>query len=78
MMFVDIAVPRDIDPDIRQLANAHVFDIDDLQALAEDNIRERRSRAGRNPSSRRRSTLFAVVAIAGCRANHLGAKAAGR
>ena len=45
MMFVDIAVPRDIDPDIRQLANAHVFDIDDLQALAEDNIRERRRRS---------------------------------
>ena len=41
MMFVDIAVPRDIDPEIRNLANAHLFDIDDLQSLAEDNIRER-------------------------------------
>jgi glutamyl-tRNA reductase len=41
MMFIDIAVPRDVDPEIRNLANAHLFDIDDLQSLAEDNIRER-------------------------------------
>ncbi|MEX2237179.1 MAG: glutamyl-tRNA reductase [Dehalococcoidia bacterium] len=41
MLFIDIAVPRDIDPRIKALPHVHLFDIDDLQALARDNIRER-------------------------------------
>ena len=41
VLFIDIAVPRDIDPAIKGLPNAHLYDIDDLQELARDNIRER-------------------------------------
>lgn len=32
MVFIDIAVPRDVDPGVRQLPNVHYFDIDDLAA----------------------------------------------
>jgi glutamyl-tRNA reductase len=41
ILFIDIAVPRDIDPSIRELPNAHLYDIDDLDGLVLDNVRER-------------------------------------
>ncbi|MBE9536260.1 MAG: glutamyl-tRNA reductase, partial [Proteobacteria bacterium] len=41
MFFIDIAVPRDIDPAINDLDNAYLYDIDDLQGVVETNIKER-------------------------------------
>jgi glutamyl-tRNA reductase len=41
ILFIDIAVPRDIDPAIRDLPNAHLYDIDDLDALVQGNVRQR-------------------------------------
>jgi glutamyl-tRNA reductase len=41
MFFIDIAVPRDIDPAINDLDNAYLYDIDDLQGVVEVNIKER-------------------------------------
>src|SRR5947208_1656988 len=35
MFFVDIAVPRDIDPAVNELNNAFVYDIDDLQQVVD-------------------------------------------
>ena len=32
MFFIDIAVPRDIDPDINDVDNVYVYDVDDLKA----------------------------------------------
>ncbi len=32
LVLIDIAVPRDIDPDVRNIANVHCHDIDDLQS----------------------------------------------
>ena len=41
VFLIDIAVPRDIDPRVRQLENAHLYDIDDLETVSEANRRER-------------------------------------
>jgi glutamyl-tRNA reductase len=45
IFFVDIAVPRDIDPAVNDLDNAFVYDIDDLQHVIEANIQQRRREA---------------------------------
>ena len=45
IFLVDIAVPRDIDPAINSVDNMFVYDIDDLQQVAEANLRERRREA---------------------------------
>jgi glutamyl-tRNA reductase len=47
LFFIDIAVPRDIDPAINQLDNAYVYDIDDLKGVIEDNIADRRKEAAK-------------------------------
>jgi glutamyl-tRNA reductase len=41
LFFIDIAVPRDIDPEINKLPNAYVYDIDDLKIVVEENIEDR-------------------------------------
>ncbi len=45
IFFIDIAVPRDIDPKINELDNAYVYDIDDLQAVVEENRLKREKEA---------------------------------
>jgi glutamyl-tRNA reductase len=45
IFFIDIAVPRDIDPAINTLNNAYVYDIDDLKDVVEENIEDRNSEA---------------------------------
>ncbi len=47
IFLVDIAVPRDIDPEINTIDNMFVYDIDDLQQVAEANLRERQREADR-------------------------------
>ena len=42
ILFVDIAVPRDVDPKVADLDNVFVYDVDDLEAVLEVN-RENRS-----------------------------------
>nr|WP_320189749.1 glutamyl-tRNA reductase [uncultured Desulfobacter sp.] len=41
LFFIDIAVPRDIDPRINKISNAYVYDIDDLRNIVETNISQR-------------------------------------
>lgn len=41
MFFVDIAVPRDIDPEINRISNSYVYDIDDLKGVINENIQDR-------------------------------------
>ncbi len=41
LFFIDIAVPRDIDPEINRLANVYVYDIDDLKDVIEENVKDR-------------------------------------
>ncbi|MDQ7031477.1 MAG: glutamyl-tRNA reductase [Desulfonauticus sp.] len=45
MFFIDIAVPRDIDPDVNQLENIFLYDIDDLKEVVEENIASRQEEA---------------------------------
>jgi glutamyl-tRNA reductase len=45
VFFIDIAVPRDIDPAINRLNNAYVYDIDDLKGVIDENIEDRNREA---------------------------------
>ena len=47
MFFIDIAVPRDIDPLVNEIDNAFLYDIDDLQQVIDTNVKERMSEATR-------------------------------
>ena len=45
LFFIDIAVPRDIDPEINRISNVYVYDIDDLKNAIQENIEERKQEA---------------------------------
>ncbi len=45
--FIDISVPRNVDPRIGELPNTFVFDVDDLESVITSNIREREREAER-------------------------------
>jgi glutamyl-tRNA reductase len=45
IFFIDIAVPRDIDPRVNRLSNSYVYDIDDLQGVIDENIEDRQKEA---------------------------------
>lgn len=47
MFFIDIAVPRDIDPDVNQLDNVYLYDIDDLKEVVEENMSQRQDEASK-------------------------------
>lgn len=42
LLLIDIAVPRDIEPEVNFLENVYLYNIDDLQALADDYLKQRR------------------------------------
>lgn len=45
LFLIDIAVPRDVDPGVAKLTGVFLYDLDDLKAVAEANLRERRKEA---------------------------------
>lgn len=45
MFFIDIAVPRDIDPKVNELENVYLYNTDDLQGIVEYNLRQRAAEA---------------------------------
>ncbi len=47
MFFIDIAVPRDIDPAVNQVENVYAYDIDDLEGVVEANIKTRSKEAAK-------------------------------
>ena len=47
LVFIDIAVPRDVDPEVRRLNNVHYFDIDDLAARLNGALSERQQEVPR-------------------------------
>jgi glutamyl-tRNA reductase len=47
LFFIDIAVPRDIDPQVNTIDNVYLYNIDDLQEVAETNIKDRQQEAYR-------------------------------
>lgn len=47
MFFIDIAVPRDIDPTVNQVENVYAYDVDDLEGVVEANIKTRSKEAAK-------------------------------
>jgi glutamyl-tRNA reductase len=47
LLLVDIAVPRDIEPEVNFLDNVYLYNIDDLQAIADDYLKQRREEVAR-------------------------------
>ena len=47
LLFVDLAVPRDVDPDLAAFDGCFVYDIDDLEAVVEASLVGRRAEAAR-------------------------------
>jgi len=45
MFFIDISVPRNVDPLVNNIDNTYVYDIDDLQGVVASNIKERSKEA---------------------------------
>jgi glutamyl-tRNA reductase len=45
MFFIDIAVPRDIDPRVNDVPNVYLYDVDDLQGVVQANLKERQKEA---------------------------------
>jgi glutamyl-tRNA reductase len=42
LLLIDIAVPRDINPEVNLMSNVYLYNIDDLQAIADDYLKQRR------------------------------------
>ncbi len=47
LLLIDIAVPRDIDPEVIFLENVYLYNIDDLQAIAADYLKQRQEEVAR-------------------------------
>jgi glutamyl-tRNA reductase len=47
LLLIDIAVPRDIDPEVNFLENVYLYNVDDLQAIANDYLRQRQDELAR-------------------------------
>jgi glutamyl-tRNA reductase len=47
LLLIDIAVPRDIDPEVNFLENVYLYNIDDLQAIAADHLKQRKKEIAR-------------------------------
>ncbi len=42
LLLIDIAVPRDIEPEVNFLENVYLYNVDDLQAIADSYLKQRR------------------------------------
>jgi glutamyl-tRNA reductase len=47
LLFIDLAVPRDLDPAIHELDGCYLYDIDDLEAIVSETLAGRRGEAAR-------------------------------
>jgi glutamyl-tRNA reductase len=47
LLLIDIAVPRDIDPEVNFLENVYLYNIDDLQAIADGYLKQRKEEIAR-------------------------------
>ena len=45
LFIIDIALPRDIDPKVNNLSSVYLYNIDDLQTVSDDNLKERQNAA---------------------------------
>jgi glutamyl-tRNA reductase len=47
LLLIDIAVPRDIEPEINYLENVYLYNIDDLQTIANGYLKQRQDEISR-------------------------------
>jgi glutamyl-tRNA reductase len=47
LLVIDIAVPRDIEPEVNFLENVYLYNIDDLQTIADDYLKQRKEEVAR-------------------------------
>jgi glutamyl-tRNA reductase len=47
LFLIDIAVPRDIDADVQQLANVYLYNVDHLETIVRENVRNREQELAR-------------------------------
>lgn len=45
MLLIDIAVPRDIEPEVDEVSDAYLYTVDDLHSVIEENVRARQDAA---------------------------------
>jgi glutamyl-tRNA reductase len=45
MLMVDLAVPRDIEPEVAQLPDVYLYTVDDLRSIVDDNLKSRQDAA---------------------------------
>ena len=45
LILIDIAVPRDIDPNVNDVNNVHHYNVDDLSGIVDDNLKKRKEEA---------------------------------
>ena len=45
LFIIDIAVPRDVEPEVNELENVFLYDIDDLKGVVEESLKERQKEA---------------------------------
>lgn len=47
LLIIDIAVPRDVEPEVGTIEGVHLYDIDDLEMVVDQNLKHRRSEAAK-------------------------------
>lgn len=47
LFLIDIAVPRDIDPDVQQVEGVYLYNVDHLEAMVRENVRQREQELSR-------------------------------
>jgi glutamyl-tRNA reductase len=64
LFLIDLALPRDVDPTVAKLANVFLYNLDDLAAIAEENLAQREAEAakGRAIVAERTAALWPQVA----------------
>ncbi len=70
LLLIDIAVPRDIDPEVNHLDNVYLYNVDDLQAIANDYLDQRKDEISKCEAiikEKARSVIQQSVSTAACR-----------
>ena len=64
LFFIDLAMPRDVDPAVTALDNAYLYNLDDLAKIAEENRRAREAEVvqARAILAEKSATLWRAVA----------------
>jgi glutamyl-tRNA reductase len=64
LVLIDIAVPRNIAPDVQDVSNVYLYDVDDLEVIVQENVKHREQEVARCRSiiNERTEAVLAKVA----------------